>query len=242
MMSIVWWNIFGFKHNPQILEKHLLDLSQRNQILVLGEFNPNTAPKGFIEKMKKNLPHYSFSSGADTSYGIAIFSKEKIKEVNKIPSKVDNSFLLSFKIKDKKFLATHFRHDWYTMSKDKEMLFPKLKILLGNIFDIGSSINIQVNELDNYLKNHSPDVLLGDFNTFPSFIGIKSHLYSSLKKRNYEGLIHSTTWPNPNVEFSKGFPELVLDQMFVKDKKKIKSGRLYIDGSDHFPIYVTLPN
>ena len=234
-MKIVWWNIFGphplLDHSE--VYKNIELLSKTHEVLFLGEYNPKTFSQIEKEKILKTHPNFYFFKHKIRPDGVAIFSKHSL-DVSKTYFKSSESFYLETSLLGKKLLITHLRHNWHTI-KENDGLLAVPKILMGNLFDTGSMINNQTNELLEVIKDK--DLIIGDLNTFPSFLGKKSYLYKEFHKIGFKDNIKETTWPNPKVEFIK-YPSLTLDQVFSKNK--IDSQKISIDGSDHYPISIKL--
>ena len=240
---VLWWNIYDFRNNADLLEIALIKYAQSNDVLILGEYNPKKITNKTKETIKGTLPYEYYIPYNDQDYGMMFFSKEPLTEFKFQNYNNGGRFLASCNYKNIKIYATHLEQDWLLQYPNENPYISKMKILRNIIWGKENITIKQAEEMFNELQKEKEDhIVLGDFNIFPSFLGLKTRLYSKMKQLGYYSNIKDITWESNVIKSSK-LPNLTIDQVFSTNKKIISEKKVYpTKSSDHRPIQLKLNN
>ena len=154
-MKIVTWNVNSIRARIDNIEKYLN--SNSPDIALFQEIKTEEHNYPFDEL--KKMGYISYVNGQKSYNGVAILTKDKLDEVNKVLAgdKIKQARLISAKVK----------------IKEKNVEIINIYVPNGNPVDTEkynyklSWIDLFIKEIEKKLKNSEPLIIAGDFNIIP---------------------------------------------------------------------------
>lgn len=235
-----------YLNDKPLIDDSLLEKVKKNYSYTFIPYNKLKANFGFLvlsklpyEIKKKDL--LDWHPGHDLEF------VEKWKKTPRVPEAFERDFLiLEFKgLNEEKFsvIPVHQLQPWGRIVKSKSFPF-------GHIKAVWSIINCENNPL--YWQTYSlikrvqelganNTIVLGDFNISPRFLGLRTPIYSMLKKNLNQVECGGSSFPADRSSFITDCFGLKLDHVFLKDMpKSAKAEILKLKGSDHYPLLLEI--
>lgn len=238
-LVIIWWNIYQGSLNSQLINQNLEVMSQRADILVLGEYDSSGILPSTLKLLKEKYPYQRVQSYGEDDGEVMFLSKVPFSSVDIKWFSQGGRFSLSADFEQFVLTTTHLTHNWLEIKNSYPKSIAKAVVLYKNLFDSENIVAKQVKELISHTKPYSNNLLIGDLNLFPSFLYIPTYSYRTLKKHYRESFVKNYhSWPAEGIDFLNDYPKIRLDHSLHRGESfsSVVSKVIFAEGSDHYPI------